>query len=142
MFISLMLGGCVNKTPLPSSDTIENNDLLEKYNLEISVYAWNDYMPGFTPRPNPHLNVIFKSTSDKSIPNINVWAKITSGKNTLDTMLTCDGNSPKNNFETFRAGSAQGLKMDTGETLTVVVTFEIGNEKQTLTFYPVVIATH
>lgn len=99
--------------------------------------------PGETPPPSPrpHFIVRFTSTQNKNIPSINVWAKITSGNNTLDVKLTCDRNSPQYNFETFRAGAAQGLKLES-EKLTAVVTFVIGDEKQTLTFYPTVEATH
>lgn len=146
---SVSSGTPSSETPsAPPSGTIENSELLKKHNLEISVYAWNDYMPymvapGETPPPSPrpHFIVRFTSTQSKNIPTINVWAKITSGKNTLDIMLTCDGNSPEYNFETFRAGTAQGLKLES-ETLTAIVTFVIGDEKQTLTFNPTVETTH
>jgi len=135
----------IKKDDNGSVDPIENNKLLEKYNLKISVYAYNDYMPyivapGKTPPPYPYpyFAVQFTLTQGKNIPNITVWAKITGVKNTLDIMLTCDGSCLEYNFETFYAGPAQGLEMETGETLTAVITFVIGNEKQTMTFYPVV----
>jgi len=121
---------------------IENNELLEKYNLKMDVHAWNDYMPPIAMgRPRPHFVVRFTAISKNTkVPNnISVSAKITSVKRTIDVKLDAD-----NGLETFRpkAEDRQLLQMETGEKLTAVVTFVIGNEKQTLTFYPIVEATH
>ena len=134
----------------PPSKTTGNNQLLEKHNLEIEVHAWNDYMPmvvasGETPPPfpRPHFIVRFTAISDNGVPdNISVFAKITSGESTTDFVLNCDGNSPQYNFETFRVGNGQSINMGTSERLTAEVAFVIGDEKQTLTFYPTVTASH
>jgi len=139
----------LSSTPLetPLSETpaneIRNNKLLEKYGLEIGVYAWIDSMPisvdeGETSplTSRPHFSVRFMAIENGDIPkDIRVSAKIISKKATTEVVLN---GGPQYAFGTFRVENPQLLQMEVREKLTVVVTFVIGGEEQTLSFNPIV----
>ena len=137
-----------SKVPLTYPNPIERDNLLEKHHLKIKVNAWNDYMPTFDisgeskeSGPRPHFVVSFTSTTDISVPHISVSAIITSIENTIITDLNADYTNLEQ-FKTFRVKDMRQINMKVGETLIAVVTFAIYDEKQTMTFYPVVEAVH
>ena len=130
-------------TPLIPTDS----NLVDKYGLEITAFASNQYIPGHS---RSRFSVSISSLSE--LPEISVSATISRAQKTVTVSLFDD--TPVTYYpgaiwhsKYFSAGESDlaGLKspdnstvmiLEDFEKLTAVITITVGNEKQTLTFYP------
>ena len=122
--------------------------LLRKNNLKATVTAYIDKMPGLGSDYNkqPHFGISIDKiqSDDADYPGISVYAKVTSKYTSVESLLVKRDDTYNKLVYGFPVAEGEGmgyvrmLNMQDYETLTVELVVTIGEESETLLFYPVV----
>lgn len=112
--------------------TIEVDNLLEEYDLSVSAYIWNNYMPGASSsrRFSSICSVQFESAT--KLPPMKVSATIITEKNTIQTNLSDIYHGTEPFLKDFRP--IKGFFLNAEEEYTIEVTVKISGKQQTIIF--------
>jgi hypothetical protein len=111
----------------------KETNLLEKYDLSIDSYIWNDYMPG-GPRPFSNCAIAFDSAT--KLPPMEVSATIITERITMPDIELYDiykGNGTYGKLFRKDFRPVNGFRLNDGEEYTIKITVKISGEQQTIT---------
>jgi len=144
LIVSCFADGTQSNTNVPVSknlfinDSIEVNNLLEKYNLSLRPewFIWNDYMPGGKPYSKRDSICTIWITSQVKIPAVEVFATIITERSTLPVSFydIYNGEGMYGNLFLKDFRPVNGFRLDDGEEYNIEIIIKINGEYQVILF--------